>query len=99
MKMDKSDQRSVSAHFFFAGELIDYRGPDAPPDFTLPEGMEIVPWDHTSFFWLTCNGKLIAGPARREVLESFVHDLITNPERQGELAMIRGGGAVGTIEA
>lgn len=59
--------------FFYAGELLDYSGPLAPEGFTLPEGMEIKPWEHPRFFWLTFKGKPIAGPARREVLESFAY--------------------------
>lgn len=66
-------KRQCAGQFFFAGKLIDYNGPAAPEDFTLPEDMEIIPWEHPCFFWLTYKGKLIAGPARREVLESFVH--------------------------
>lgn len=76
--------------FFHDGELVDYTGPLAPEGYVLPEDMEIVPWDHPSLFWLTCNGKLIAGPARRQVLESFVYDLYTKPERAEELTEIRG---------
>ncbi len=59
--------------FFHAGELLDYSGPPAPEGFTLPERMEIKPWEHPMFFWLTFRGKLVAGPARREVLESFAY--------------------------
>ena len=87
-----------AGQFIFAGNLIEYNSADASPDFTIPEGMEIIPWGHPRLSWLTFKGKLMAGPARREVLESFVHDLITKSESQGDLAMIRGG-AVGTIEA
>lgn len=72
--------RQCSGQFFYAGELLDYSGPLAPEGFTLPEGMEIIPWNHPRLYWLTLKGKLIAGPARREVLESFVHYRVMNPE-------------------
>lgn len=70
-------------------DLIDYSGPAAPENFVLPEGMEIVPWDHPRLFWLTLDGVRIAGPARRELLESFAHDLCTNPDRQKDLAALQ----------
>lgn len=64
--------KQCSGQFFFAGELIEYCGPVTPEGFVLPKGMEIMPWDHPRFFWLTINGRLVAGPARQEVLESFI---------------------------
>lgn len=81
---------TVSAQFFFAGKLIDYTGSAVPENFVLPEDMEIVPWEHPRFFCLTIKGRLVAGPARREVLESFVYDLCTKPEKAEELTEIRG---------
>lgn len=82
-------QKSVSAQFFFVGELIDYRGPAVPSDFVLPEGMEIVPWEHPRLFWLTLDGVRVTGPARRVLLESFACDLCTNPYRQKDLAALQ----------
>jgi len=82
------DVETLVGEFFVAGKLIEYSGAVAPKDFVLPEGMEIVPWEHPRFFWLTVKGKLVAGPAKREILESFVHDLCTNPCRQEDLAVL-----------
>lgn len=57
--------------------------------FVLPEGMEIVPWEHPRLFWLTLYGVRIAGPARRELLKSLAHDLCTNPDRPEDLAALQ----------
>lgn len=57
--------------------------------FVLPEGMEIVPWEHPSLFWLTLDGVRVAGPARRELLKSFAHGFCTNPDRQEDLAALK----------
>ncbi len=71
------------------GKLVEYSGPEAPKAFQLADDMEIVPWDHPRLFLLTIKGVPVAGPARREILESFVHDLNTNPEKAKELSEIR----------
>lgn len=83
------DQESVSGQFFVVGNLVDYSGPTAPESFVLQEGMEIVPWEHPRLFWLTLDGVRVAGPARRELLESLAHDLCTNPDRQEDLAALQ----------
>jgi len=83
------DQESVSGQFFVVGNLVDYSGPTAPESFVLPEGMEIVPWEHPRLFLLMLNGVKVAGPARRELLESLAHDLCTNPDRQEDLATLQ----------
>jgi len=82
-------QKTVSGQFFVVGNLIEYSGPTAPGSFVIPEGMEIVPWEHPLLFWLTLDGVRIAGPARRELLESIAHDLCTNPDRQEDLAALQ----------
>jgi len=69
--------------------LMDYTDSTAPGSFVLPEGMEIVPWEHPRLFWLTLDGVRIAGPARRDLLESFAYDLFTNPDRQEDLATLQ----------
>lgn len=83
------DQETVSGQFFVVGNLVDYSGPTAPESFVLPEGMEIVPWEHPRLFWLTLDGVRVAGPARRELLESLAHDLCTNPDRQEDLVALQ----------
>lgn len=83
-------KEGVHAQFFFAGRLLDYKGPFAPEGFMLPEGMEIVRWDHPSLFWLKHEKKLIAGPARCEVLESFVNTMTADVEEHGERILEEG---------
>lgn len=82
-------QKTVSGQFFVAGELIAYRGLAVYSGFVIPEGMEIVPWEHPRLFWLTLDGVRIAGPARRELLESLTCDLCTNPDRQEDLMTLQ----------
>lgn len=68
----RAKKRQCTGQFFDAGELLEYCGAPAPEGFILPEGIEIIPWEHPMLFWLTIKGMLVAGPAKREVLESYV---------------------------
>ena len=68
---------------------MDCTDSTARGSFVLPEGMEIVHWEHPRLFWLTLDGVRIAGPARRELLESFACDFCTNPDMQEDLAALQ----------
>ena len=54
--------------------LFSFQGPRvSSDDLSLPEGVQIVPWDELpTMVWLKVNGVNVAGPSRREVMESFV---------------------------
>lgn len=80
----------VTDQLIVLGKLVTHSGPVLPQDFHLPDDMEIVPW--TSFprmLHLTINGTMVAGTARRDLLESYTYALLTDPEKSLILRAIR----------
>lgn len=73
-KAMQDDREQVHGEFFFLGELISFQGPRvSSDDLALPEGVQIVPWaELPKMVLLRVNGVTVAGPSRREVMESFV---------------------------
>ena len=82
---------SVSGQFFVRGSLMEYTGPRVPAGkMNLPDDMGILPWlPLPKMVLLTIRGVPVAGPAWREVMESYIHGLCTDPKKAGELALLR----------
>lgn len=81
-KATLEEREEVHGEFFFLGELISFHGPRvSSDDLSLPEGVQIVPWDELpTMVWLKVNGVTVAGPSRRGVMNSFAmkHSPILN---------------------
>lgn len=82
MKLRHFDE-PISGQLIVLGKLVTHLGEEIPADFQLPPNMTIAPWvSFPRMFHLTIKGRIVAGPARRDLLESYVYALLSDPEKE-----------------
>ncbi len=73
----------ISGQLIVLGKHVTHLGKSMPAAFQLPPDMRIIPWvSFPRMFHLAINWRIVAGPARRDLLESYVYSLLSDPEKE-----------------
>ncbi len=81
----------ITGQIYVWGKFVEYSGPIiAPEDLKLTDDVGIEPWKPLpTMALLTIQGVTVAGPARLELLRSYIHELCNDASIERELAAIR----------